>query len=237
MKRFIAICLSILACVAFVACTGDDYYEEFDPELSSLPHKITYTIDVEIKSTDPSAIRKSINEKSLSLGAYIQDHTENYRNGECEYITITYCVPTQNLEQLIDFVESSGEMESKRVYGENISAQLANTEAKIESLKNRMKSLETLLDKAVDSSERVQLISEISSVEAELRSLEAVLNDFNNSVEYSTLTISITQKTPASKIIIPIVVILLISASGVVTTIVSVRISRKRARARKENDN
>ena len=128
-------------------------------------------------------------------------------------------------------------MESKRVYGENISAQLANTEAKIESLKNRMRSLETLLDKAVDSSERVQLISEISSVEAELRSLEAVLNDFNNSVEYSTLTISITQKTPASKIIIPIVVILLISASGVVATIVSVRISRKRARARKENDN
>lgn len=211
MKRFskiIMLCIAIILCLCFVACNSSDGESLGDIPSSEgagagkpivnneLNRKVTYSVNISMRVDDVQKAQGTISEKSSVLGGYIQTTTENYDDGKITYVNIVYRVPTEKLDEFVSSVEGNGEITDKSVSTTDITTEYVNAQAQRNSLLERKQSLDALLsDTSVSASDKVNIINEISKVNAELLSIELLITQYDSEVDYSTVTVRIREKT------------------------------------------
>ncbi len=194
---FSALVISMVACSA--SGPMDNGAAEV-PEMESVGavvgtevnRKIVYTVNMTIESFDIAKVKNKISEKNQELGGYIESNNESYEDGECTGVDITFRIPTEKLDEFLSSVEGHGGVLKKRVNTTDITTEYVSAEARKNSLAERKRLLESLLDdEGVSASEKVSIISEISEVNSEIESIELMLKNYDSDVNYSTVSLTI----------------------------------------------
>ena len=235
-KIFVLI-FAVLLVFSFAACGSYDS-GNFEPvedgsEIvnNDVNRKIVYTVRIGIDSGNVKETKKSITDKNTALGGYVEEANEQYKGDKIESVYLVLRVPTEKLDELITSVEEGGNVYSKRIETTDITESYVRAQAKKTALEERRALLNAMLeDDALSPSDRITVINEISSVNAELLSAELSINSYDSMAAYSTVYVNVYEKRIA---LAPIgIIILMFLGFGAVVAVVVLAVNLFTAKQR-----
>ena len=242
-KRLLIVFALLSLVLSFVSCSADSNYStEESVEVSSdgslvvnLPNrKIVYNVGLSFVTSTIASLKGSLDSKCLSLSGYTEKNDERYDDEGCTFVSVTYRIPTENLDEFLNFAEGEGKLTGKNVSTTDITTSYVNAEARLRSLEEKKGLLEKMLeDSTLTSSERLTIISEISDVGTEIEEIKLLINGYDSSVLYSTVKVNISLPTPLIEIIMPFIVLGVFVGVPIIAVIAIVIISgiQKKKRA------
>lgn len=148
----------------------------------------TATLDIEVE-----VLEDSVDEASTAveaLGGFAAN--EQVDLGERQHATVTYRVPADQFRQAIDALTAVGDLQTQKVQGQDVTAQYADLEGRVTTLRTSISRLQGFLAEAQDATQIASLEGELTRREAELESTEAQRRALADSIELSTITASFT---------------------------------------------
>jgi hypothetical protein len=111
--------------------------------------------------------------------------------------TLTLSVPAASLDIALDQLARIGTVLQRRLSTQDVTAQYVDTESRLRTMRASVGRVRSLMAQAKDLGQVVALEGELSQREADLESLESQQGALANSVERSTLTVSLS--TPGNQ--------------------------------------
>jgi len=102
-------------------------------------------------------------------------------------------IPGEKFEQFMTDVGEMGNVTTSETWGEDVTDKYFDTEARLKSLTMQEERLLTLLSKAEQLSDIIEIERELSSVRYQIESLTGTLRKYDNLVAYSTLEIDVVE--------------------------------------------
>lgn len=102
-------------------------------------------------------------------------------------------IPSQKFEQFLTDAGELGNVTRNESWGDDVSGQYFDTEARLKSLTIQEERLLTILSKAEKLTDIIELERELSSIRYEIENLTGTLRKYDNLVAYSTLEIDISE--------------------------------------------
>lgn len=102
-------------------------------------------------------------------------------------------IPSQKFEQFITDAGELGNVTRNESWGEDVSSQYFDTEARLKSLTIQEERLLTILSKAEELTDIIELERELSSIRYEIENLTGTLRKYDNLVAYSTLELDVRE--------------------------------------------
>jgi len=110
--------------------------------------------------------------------------------------TLTLSVPAEKLDIALDQLARIGTVLQRSSSSQDVTSQYVDTQSRLKTMRASVERVRALMARAKDLGQVVALESEMSRREADLESLESQMDALKNSVERSTLTVSLS--TPSS---------------------------------------
>ena len=111
--------------------------------------------------------------------------------------TLTLSVPAATLDAALDQLARIGTVLQRTLSTQDVTAQYIDTESRLKTMRSSVERVRALMAQAKDVGQVVALEGELSQREADLESLESQQAALANSVERSTLTVSLS--TPGNQ--------------------------------------
>ncbi len=147
---------------------------------------LVYTANIRGKVSSLEDFEGKILDLVKSSGGYIS-LIEKYNDDE---IFVTFKVPKVNFyNNLSSLKKLFISIENERIQIEDISQQYIDLEARLNSKKEAEKRYLVLLQKAVSVKDIIEIEQALRQIREEIESYEANLRYFNNSIQYSTITL------------------------------------------------
>jgi hypothetical protein len=152
----------------------------------------TGSLSLEVNDTDES-IREVGQLISLHSGYISRSETSNYPDSRSAYITAK--IPNQQFEAFVQKVSEVGTKVIQRsVNTRDVTDEFIDLEARINNQRELEKRFNSLLAKAKDVEEMLQVEREIARIRTDIERMEGRLNMLKSQVRYSTLDISLRQE-------------------------------------------
>lgn len=148
----------------------------------------TATMDIEVEVLEESV--KEATTAVAGLGGFSAN--EDIDLGERRQATITYRVPADRIDDALDALAAVGDLQTQQVDAEDVTAQYADLEGRVTTLRTSITRLQGFLAEATDANQVALLEGELTRREAELESTEAQRRALADSIELSTITVSFT---------------------------------------------
>lgn len=153
--------------------------------------KIVYTVEYRINSTNIKEVISNINNKTNELQGYISNSKQTDDNSYYEYK-----IPTNALNSFLNVVDSFN-VTSKTMNSRDITTTYNEIAARIIVLNANREAYVNMLSNPDITLENMILINDkISQIDVELKELELAKDNLNNSINYSTVSISYTEAQP-----------------------------------------
>ncbi len=192
----------------------------------SVDRKIVYDVRMEMESKKIEHVRDSVLAECKLLGGYVAEQYEQSDGEKYTRVHLVLKIPTENLDAFVDSADENGKMTYKRVSAIDITTEYVKAQSKKNALTGRKTLLEQLLnDSSVTSAEKINIINEISKVDAEIQAIELEINGYDSMADYSTVTLTIDK--PAS--IVPVAVALTVLFVLIIGAVVFIVIKKKKA--------
>ena len=111
--------------------------------------------------------------------------------------TLTLSVPADNLDTALDQLGKIGTVLARNTSSQDVTSQYVDTESRLKTMRASVDRVRALMAQAKDLGQVVALESEMSRRQADLESLESQLAALKDSVERSTLAVSL--RTPGNE--------------------------------------
>lgn len=159
--------------------------------------KIITKVNLEVETLDFDDLIGIIKDEIIRLGGY-DERTEisgrryysrhNSRSGR-----IVARIPRERLSEFVEVVKENGNVINESSSSDNVTLQYVDTLSRKTSLEIEQERLWALLEKTETLEDIVTLESRLSSIRYELQKYETELRTIDNKVDYSTVTISISE--------------------------------------------
>lgn len=158
--------------------------------------KLIRTVTLSLQTKEFETLLSYLDGKVAELGGYIQN-SQIYGNSMDSYgyrsASMTLRIPQSSLDTFVSGVGENATVVRKTENAENITLQYADTEARLKSLKIEQERFLELLEKA-DSVDSIIAIEEhLTELRYEIESYASTLKVYDNKVNYSTVTIDISE--------------------------------------------
>lgn len=185
-----------------------DYGEESAEEIGEMDTDSTSMIGAErkliksghliVETLDFDSTVSGILAKTNMLQGYVETSTiegaSRYRNDKSKrHASFDIRIPSKNFEKFMEAIGDIGDVTHKEVYGEDVTAQYFDTEARLKSLKVQEERLLTILSKAEKLQDIIELERELSKVRYEIENYTGTLKKWDNLIDYSSVHISIRE--------------------------------------------
>jgi len=182
-----------------------DGYSEFGtlPEAGSggLADKIIYTANADIETVDFDKTLEMVNELLNFNNAFIENSYQGGRNyaqsyyGYQIYRTANYTlrVPAERFKAVTESLDVLGNVVSLSTNAENITAQFRDTSSRLTSYRIQEERLLAMLEKSDTVADMITIESRLADVRYSIESLTSTLSNWQNQVDYSTLTLYIRE--------------------------------------------
>ncbi len=191
MKRISYLLLLFVMFGFFVSCDSDvemlDEQEKYESFVES-NRDVYYNVSIDYTKKDFEEDVKKIKTKTTELGGYTTSSSFTYGDdsgGNC-----TYRVPTDKLDEFLNYIESLGGVESTTINAVDITSSYDTTTEKINTLQATKNAyLARLQDANITQAEISAISSAIQNIDSQLIELQKSKNDYDDLLEYSTITI------------------------------------------------
>lgn len=170
-------------------------------ETGSLADKIIYTAYADLETTDLDQSIDTLNGLVEQYGAFLEsssvtgnnllDIAAGYRYGRCADFTLR--VPKEHYSDFTAALDAVGNVVTLSSDAENITAQYSDVETQVKSYDTQEQRLLEIMAQADTVEDMIALESRLSNVRMEKDRLETQLQNWDRQVEYSTVTISLTE--------------------------------------------
>ena len=159
--------------------------------------KLIRNVNLEVETTDFDTLTASISDSVTTSGGYIEQSnlSGNSISGGSgsRYASITARVPSDHLDTFITQVEQQGNVINRFENTQDVTLQYSDIESRKKSLTIEQDRLWALLEKADTLESVIALEERLSEIRYQLESFESQLRTFDNQVDYSTVSISISE--------------------------------------------
>lgn len=161
--------------------------------------KLIREVHMSVETTDFDNLITQINTKLSQLEGYTESAsltgasitTGNSSRPKSAHLTLR--IPSDKLELFITDVEANGNITNKSETTTDVSLQYADAQSHKKSLEIEQERIWALLEKADTMEAILSLESHLSEIRYELESYESQLRQYDNKVDYSTITLDITE--------------------------------------------
>lgn len=170
-------------------------------ETGSLADKIIYTAYANLETTDLDQSIDTLNGLVEQYGAFLEsssvtgnnllDIAAGYRYGRCADFTLR--VPKEHYSDFTAALDAVGNVVTLSSDAENITAQYSDVETQVKSYDTQEQRLLEIMAQADTVEDMIALESRLSDVRMEKDRLETQLQNWDRQVDYSTVTISLTE--------------------------------------------
>ncbi|UIO99347.1 DUF4349 domain-containing protein [Halobaculum sp. CBA1158] len=187
------------ATAAADAESGEDGGSDGGVRAQAAERDLIYEATVRLRVDDFDAARADIAETARERGGYVGDSSRQV-NGEGNRTwtagRIVLRVPTGNYSGALSAVEERGEVRSSEQSVRDVTDQVVDLEARLESLRAERDRLRELYEDANDTEEVLAVQRELSDVQTEIERTEARLRSLEDRVAYATITVELREPAP-----------------------------------------
>ncbi len=169
------------------------------PATPGFPQQIIRTGDMGLRVADVRKAQGAITNLAKSVGGFIESSNSSADENNLPQASVTMRVPEKRFEDVLNRLRSLGEVKSETLSGEDVTAQVADTEARLRVMRAEEDQYVTLLKSARKIGEILSVKERLSSVREEIESLDAQRKALRNQAAYSTITVSLTQTKVAGE--------------------------------------
>ncbi len=168
-------------------------------EGSAVPmtEKIIYSFYADIETTEFDKTLEDVVKLMGQFGAFIESSSVsgNSYYGNTTYRTASYIirVPVQSFASLTGSLDVLGNIVSESTSADNITTQFIDTQARLDTYETEEERLLAMLEKAETVEDMITIESRLSDVRYQIESLTSTLRNWQNQVDYSTVTLHIEE--------------------------------------------
>ncbi len=163
-----------------------------DGVLTVSAQKLIKTAFVNLETKDADELIKKIDSQLSSLNGYTESLTQNKYNGSLS-IETDVCVPAEELENFLNFLEKSGTVTSKNIKTIDVTDDYNDTESQINALETEEKALLEILAKSETVQDTMSVQERLASVRGDIESLKRQKASYDQRIAYSEVSISISE--------------------------------------------
>ncbi len=174
-----------------------------EPQKSiDLAEKIIYSADVTVETLEFDASVAALERMAAELGGFVESsqvsgNTRRQADGTTRvvdrYAYYSIRVPSSRFLEALDRAGTLGSVTNSSKNAENVTSQFTDQEARKHSLEVQEERLLSMLEKAEDVDTLVVLEARLSEVRYEIESIERTLRNWQNQVDYSTISVSLQE--------------------------------------------
>ena len=164
--------------------------------LPSGERKRIRTFELEVETLEYETFLSTLKQEVSRCGGYIESSNvsgNSYNFTSNRYANFTCRIPAQNVDSFIGTVDGLGNITYKTENETDVTLNYVDTEARISSLKTEYDRLLELLSEAENVDTLIMLESRLTEVRYELESYESQLRTYDNLVDYSTVTVGVSE--------------------------------------------
>lgn len=207
---------------------GGEYYEDADLAITAvmtstsnsvsapdsapeegMAEKIIYSLYADIETVAFDETIEKVESLLVSNGAFIEsshiggvNYAQSY-HGLQTHRTANYVIriPVSRIEEVEASLENLGNVTFHSKYGENITSQFYDTQSRLNSYRIQEERLLDMLRLADNVPDMIAVEQRLAEVRYSIESLTTTLNNWQNRVSYSTLTLNINEVASLTEII------------------------------------
>ena len=160
--------------------------------IKKIPEKIIKTGSISIETENYNKCLAKMKKLAAQHDAYISDENE-YKYSTSITNALTIRVPNNNFEKLAEALIKDEKVNSKTINSEDVTDQYVDLTTRIRTKKAVEQRYRELLAKAGTVEEILKVEEKIGEVREEIEAKEGQLKYLNDRVQYSTLTLTITE--------------------------------------------
>jgi len=173
-----------------IATTDGDQIEE------SVDLKIIFTGTIDLEVPDFDAAYEQIKGIVASSDGYISNSNIITTPAGKRRGTITVRVPQGAFNNILETLSAIGIVQSQYINSQDVTLEYTDLESRIKNLKETEIRLISLLDKAANVTEILEIEKELTRVRGEIEHLQGRLNYLSNKVDLATITITLHGPEP-----------------------------------------
>ena len=166
-------------------------------DTSEIPdsRKLIRNVDLSFETTDFDTFVQDIQSKTTALGGYIEssDVSGNAYTDRRRSAYFTLRIPKPQVDSFLSFAEGEANLTRKYEYTQDIT--LHDTESRKKALQAEYDRLLELMAKAESVDAVIAIEQRLSEIRYQLDSFESDLRRYDNQVDYSTITVDVSETT------------------------------------------
>ena len=168
-------------------------------DTSEIPdsRKLIRNVDLSFETTDFDTFVQDIQSKTTALGGYIEssDLSGNAYTDRHRYAYFTLRIPKPQVDTFLSFAEGEANLTRKYENTQDITLQYYDTESRKKALQSEYDRLLELMAKAESVDAVIAIEQRLSEIRYQLDSFESDLRRYDNQVDYSTITVNVSETT------------------------------------------
>lgn len=163
--------------------------------VSAPQRKTIKTAKLTMQTLDFDAFAVALEQKVAETGAYFQyaDVSGSDYYGGRRYASYTIRVPEARLNEFMAGLDGIATITNKTMGEQDVTLSYVDTESRIQALEIEMESLMKLLEQAVNLESIIKLQDRLTDVRYELENYKAQLRTYDDKINYSTVTLSVSE--------------------------------------------
>lgn len=168
---------------------------------TGLAEKLIYSAEITLETVKFDDTVQGVQDMLARYGAFLESSRVSGRSYGDDYYGRTSLrraefvirVPAESLNDLCDGVGGIGNVLNSYTYMENITERYYDVQARADSYRIEQERLMDMLEKCQSVGEMIEIESRLSQVRYEMESLESTLRNWQNQVDYSTVTLTVRE--------------------------------------------
>ena len=166
------------------------------------PTKIIYSGSVSLYTGDLKKTIDGITAYVQSIGGFAESSYYSLNNDAyydyTSYGSVTVRVPVDQYETAMQTLESYGEVTSSYTYSENVTQSYRDVQSELANYRLQETRLNELMKQATSVSDMLAVETELNRVRTEIDRRESIMQNYDNLISYSTISISLYEEDISS---------------------------------------
>ena len=169
-----------------------------DPSaMQNTGRKLIKNVTLRLETKEFDAFTAELNARIAAFGGYIQSssvdggsyYSKNYRR----YATVTARIPAEQLDAFVSGVSEIANVTSRSENANDVTLSYYDMESHVKALRSEYDTLVGILEKCTELKDVISVQSRITEVLYQIESYQSKLNNYDNLVAFSTVTMNISE--------------------------------------------
>ncbi len=165
-----------------------------NPAALAASRKLIRNASLEVQTKGFDTFLAQLEANADKIGGYVERSEvrgDNYNYVSDRYAYLVLRIPSTDFDAFISGVSEIATVTSKEIGLQDVTSSYVDTESRIKALETEQESLLSLLKKAINVSEVIEIQDRLTQVRGELESYKGQLKLYDEQIAYSTITVNV----------------------------------------------